>query len=84
MFRSFIVLVGAHGKLVTDPKFEPRSAQLVMLSDDLATRSHIFLIYWTLNSPGVLLQTGDVSGGCEHHVSQATCQAPWSDKQEWT
>lgn len=36
-------MLGTHGRLAVDPKLEARAAQLVMLSDDLATRSHILL-----------------------------------------
>lgn len=43
-FHSLLVL-GTHGRLAVDPKLEARAAQLVMLSDDLATRSHILLTF---------------------------------------
>lgn len=44
-----LIVLGAHGRLVAGPKFEPEPAQLIMLSD-LATRSYILLIYLTLNN----------------------------------
>lgn len=68
MFHSVIAL-GKHGKLVAGPKLESRAAQLILLSDDLAIRSYILLIYLTLkNKSDSFASVGwlsDVSGGCE-------------------